>query len=365
MAIFNIPNILQSSAFSFTESAERFDRISKFGEVPGSTIADTLGASVATCFGAATELQSRVQSFFEPIQQIDRQLEVYNAKLTLAPIYPATERLDALSEAININVNFRHLEDVGAFTQIRHFEELTGDRFLKFDEDHFANKIALSNSFEPIGAGFKTEADFIPYQPFSDKDFVWDFGKPNTYRACKDQPLLSGYETYCRARQNVEPWYHQVPDYLAIVTDKKLSIEERGRAFALSGLPFYCWFDYFLDEDFDLWVEVEVEAAKVHRERILCLVNKINQIYRRASRIILQAYRRLTRRWKIASVFSWRYADLNQIKTIKDAEIKLPHFFISITSRCSRVPSFPCYEFTRKHDPPPAGYRFQPLPLQP
>jgi hypothetical protein len=361
VAIFDTSILYQSNAFRIAESVERFDRICKCGELAGDTIVKTLGPSVSTRFGAAAELQSRVQSLLEPIQNIDRQLQLSEAQLQIAtaPRYQATERLNALLEAININISFGHLRDTGAFTQIRRFEELIGDRILKFDEDHFANKIALSNSFEPIGAGFKTEAGFIPYQPFSVKNLVWDFGKPHhTYRAFGDQSSLFDYEAYCRARQTIEPWYHRVPDYHAIIADKNLSLEERGRAFALSGLPFCYWSDYFLDEDFASWVEVEVETAKGHRERILCLVNKINQIYRRASRIVLQAYRRLTKRWKNASVFSWRYADLNQINTLKDAEIKLSHFFISITSRYSRVSSFSCYEFRRKHDPPPAGYRF-------
>ncbi|SEQ58003.1 hypothetical protein [Neolewinella agarilytica] len=358
MSIVNTLAGQQSAAFRMAESIGRFNQISKIGETPGIVITGVTSQAISSHFCAAARLQDKVHSALEPGIAVAAQLQLHQSKLAaaLAPVAGAAERLRELSEAIKINTSFRRLGEASAFTQIRYFEEFTGDRLLKFDEDHFIHKIALSNSFEPIGAGLKIEADFLPFQPLPDDGYVRYFEEPNNaYRAFEDQPSFPNYTTTCPTKHFIEPNFRPRHDYLAIITDRNLSIEERGRAFALSGLPFHYWSNYFCDEEFDTWVEDEVETAKRHRERILCFVNKINQIYRRASRIVLQAYRRLTKTWKNASVFSWRYAHLNRIHTLKDAEIKLSDFFISTTQRHSRGSSFFSYEFCRTHDFPPPG----------
>lgn len=342
----------QSTAFRIAESAERFSRLYQIGEVASSVFAEVPNPATSTYISAIAELQNSMSTALEPGITAAAQLKMHESKLlaALAPVNEATQRLSALAEAIKINTSFHDLGKVGAFAQIRHFEELTGDRILKFDEDHFVNKLALSNSFEPIGAGLKIEADLLPFQPLPDNGYVRYFEEPNNaYRAFEDQPSFPNHTTTCPTKHLIEPNFRPRPDYLAIIADRNLSIEERGRAFALSGLPFHYWSNYFCDEDFDTWVEDEVETAKRHRERILCFVNKINQIYRRASRIILQAYRRLNKSWKNSFVFSWRHAYLNQIHTLKDAEIKLSDFFISTTPRHSRESSFSNYEFYRKY----------------
>jgi hypothetical protein len=348
----------QSAAFRMAESIERFNQLSKIGEAPGSVITGVTSQAISSHFCAAARLQDKVRSALEPGIAAAAQLQLHQSKLAaaLVPIAGAAERIRELSEAIKINTSFRRLGESSAFTQIRRFEELTGDRILKFDEDHFVNKLALSNSFEPIGAGLKIEADFLPFQPLPDNGYVRYFEEPNNaYRAFEAQSSFPNHTTTCPTKHLIDPNFRLRPNYLAIIADRSLSIEERGRAFVLSGLPFHYWSNYFCDEDFDTWVEDEVETAKRHRERILCFVNKINQIYRRASRIILQAYRRLNKSWKNSFVFSWRHAYLNQIHTLKDAEIKLSDFFISTTPRHSRESSFFSYEFCRKHDFPPPG----------
>jgi len=353
----------QSAAFRIAESAERYSQLYQIGEVASSVFAEVPNPATSTYIIAIAELQNSMRTALEPGITATAQLKLHESKLlaALAPVNEATQRLSALAEAIKINTSFHDLGKVGAFAQIRHFEELTGDRILKFDEDHFVNKLLLSNSFEPIGTGLKIDADLLPFHALPYNGSIRYFEEPNhAYRTFEDQPSFPDHTTTCPTKHLIDPNFRPRPDYLAILADRTQSIEKRSRAFALSGLPLNYWSDYFHDEDFYEdgfydWVEDEVETAKRHRERILCLVNKINQIYRRASRIILQAYRRLNRSWKNSFVFSWRHAYLNQIHTLKDAEIKLSDFFILKTPRYSRESSFFSYEFCRKHDFPPPG----------
>ena len=351
--VFNSTSIgYQSAALEIAESAERFSQFSRIGEVAAGVPTGVHHGAISSYYSAAARLQEKVRSALAPSIAAAAQLQQHQSKLAiaLAPITEASEKLRELSEAIKINTSFQHLDDAPAFTQIRCLEELTGSRILNFDEEQYLNKITFSHSFEPIGARVKIDADCLPLESSASFIGTRTSEEPdNECRTFKNQSSFFDHKTDRGTKFILEPDYRPHPDYLSIIADRNLALEERGRAFALSGLPFSFWSDHFCLEEFETWAEDEVEAAKQRRERILSLANKINQAYRRACRVIIQSYRRLARSWKKFTVFSWRYAHLDQIHTLKDVEIKLSHFFISITSRLARESSFIIYGYYRKY----------------
>lgn len=341
----------QSDAFKIAESANRFGDIAKAAELAVSVGAGARTQAQASHISAISAAQKTFPIAFEPASAMAAQLQLFDNKMlaALAPIKEATEKMSALSAALKINTSFHDLGKAPAFTQIRLFEKITGECLLKFDEGDLLKKIGQSNSSTPINSAFKAVANFAPTLPLPD-DSLLNYidegiqrhnpaGAPSRFTVPK---------TTCRTKHTPYQVLAAL-DHTTLLSSQKLTLEERGRAFILSGLPFSHWNEYFSAEDFNQWTDNQINQAKRYKEFILSIANKIKQAMRRACRLVQQARRRLTKSWRTAPVFSWRYAHLNQIHTLKEAEIKLHNFFISITSRLAREPSFSNYEFPRKY----------------